>query len=299
MNNNLPLVSVAIITYNQKDFLRDAIESVLDQTYPNVEIVVGDDCSQDGTQEMLRKYEQKYSGKFVLKLAEKNIGITGNSNVVHHACTGKYIAWLGGDDLFNPDKLEKQVAFMEANPDYNIVYHNLDVFESPSGKHLFYFNNKSNCYIGNVRTLIKHGTFNGACATMVRHVASPDYGFDPDIPLASDWLYWIEHLINGGKIGYINEVMGKYRRHNKNVTSGLSEHAPQGYLDLLKTCEILKQKYPQYQKEVKHRLSIIYRTGRKYSYAQNLIKSLRHNIFNLPAAVVLGIYLFSFKKIKL
>jgi glycosyltransferase involved in cell wall biosynthesis len=299
MNNDLPLVSIAIITYNQKDFLKDAVESVLAQTYKNIEIVVGDDCSPDGSQEMLREYDKKYPGKFVLQLAEKNIGITGNSNAVHHACTGKYIAWLGGDDLFNPDKIEKQVAFMEAHHDHNIVYHNLDVFESPSGKHLFFFNNKSNTYTGDVRTMIKHGTFNGACSTMVRHSASPAYGFDSDIPLASDWLYWIEHLINGGKIGYINEVLGKYRRHNKNVTSGVSEHAPQGYLDLLKTCEILQQKYPQYQKEINHRLSIIYRTGRKYGYVENLIKSLKHNIFNFPAAAVLAIHLLSFKKIKL
>lgn len=298
-NNNPPLVSVAILTYNQEEFLREALETVLSQNYSNIQIVVGDDCSTDGTQAMLKEYEKNYPGKFVLHLAEKNSGITRNSNIIHKSCTGKYIAWLGGDDLFNPGKLEKQVAFLEANPDHNIVYHNLDVFESPSGKHLFYFNNRRNTYTGNVKMLIKHGTFNGACSTMVRRSASPQYGFDESIPVASDWLYWVEHLAKGGKIGYINEVLGKYRRHDKNVTSGISAHAPQGYIDLLTTCKILQQKYPQYQKEINHRLSIIYRTGRKYCYFKNLVKSLRYNIFNLPAGAVLAIHLLSFKKVKL
>lgn len=298
MNNNLPLVSVAIITYNQKDFLRDAVESVLNQTYTNVEIVVGDDCSQDGTQEMLRKYEQKYPGKFVLKLAEKNIGITGNSNAVHHACTGKYIAWLGGDDLFSPDKLEKQVAFMEANSDFNIVYHNLDVFASPSGRHLFYFTNRKNAYTGDVRILIKYGTFNGACSTMVRHSASPDYGYDARLPVASDWLYWVEHLAKGGKIGYINEVLGKYRRHDKNVTSGESPFAKQGYLDHIKTCEIVLEKYPQYAKEVKFRYSEVYRAGRHYGYSKYLLKSMQNNPFNFMAIAMLGLHIVSFGRFK-
>lgn len=77
-----PLVSVCIITYNQKKFLRECIESVLAQDYPNIEIIVGDDASTDGTQEMLREFETTYPDKFVLRLAKINMGITCNSNAV-------------------------------------------------------------------------------------------------------------------------------------------------------------------------------------------------------------------------
>ena len=69
-NNNPPLVSVAILTYNQEEFLREALETVLSQNYSNIQIVVGDDCSTDGTQAMLKEYEKNYPGKFVLHLAE-------------------------------------------------------------------------------------------------------------------------------------------------------------------------------------------------------------------------------------
>lgn len=297
--NETPLVSVAIITYNQKDYLKEAIESVLAQTYTNIEIVVGDDASTDGTHEMLYHYQQQYPNKFILKLAANNVGITANSNAVHFACNGKYIAWLGGDDLMLPTKIEKQVAYLEAHAAHNIVYHNVDVFESPGDKHLYYFNNAKTSFEGGIKTAIEHGTFNCACATMVRRSASPSYGFDSSIPVASDWLYWVEHLNNGGKMGYINEVLGRYRRHQKNVTSNASAHAPQGYLDLFTTCKILSSKYPQFQPQINKRLSIIYRSGRVYKYVENLKKSIQLNPFNLPSWVMLVVYMATFKKIKL
>ena len=295
----MPLVSVAIITYNQKKFLKLAIESVLLQDYKPIEIVVGDDCSIDGTQQMLKEYQQEYPEKFIIKLSEKNDGITSNSNAVHFSCSGKYIAWLGGDDLMLPGKITKQVAFLESNPDFNIVYHNLDVFDSQTGKHLYFFNNRISPHKGDITRLIKYGTFNGAPATMIRRSASPAYGFDERIPVASDWLYWVEHLAKGGKIGYINEVLGKYRRHSKNVTNPNSQKAPQGNIDTLETCNILLQRFPEYKKIINYRLSVFHRTLRKYDYKMNLLQSLKYNLFNIPSVIMLSVYFLSFKKIKI
>ena len=142
-NNNLPVVSVAIITYNQKEYLKECIESVLEQDYKNIEIVIADDCSTDGTQDMLKEYDKQYPNKFVLKLSEKNQGITPNSNLAHFACSGDYIAWMGGDDLMLPGKIKKQVEYMESNPNCTICYHNLDVFQSETNETLHYFNEKT------------------------------------------------------------------------------------------------------------------------------------------------------------
>jgi len=295
----MPLVSIAIITYNQKDFLKEAIQSVLQQNYEPIEIVIGDDCSTDGTQPMLLEFEKKYPGKFIIKLSSKNSGITTNSNKVHFACNGKYIAWLGGDDLMLPGKISKQVAFMESHPTYNIVYHNLEIFDSYTGNHIRFYNNTRNSYTGDITKTIKYGTFNGACATMVRRAASPGYGFDERIPVASDWLYWIEHLANGGKIGFINEVLGKYRRHNNNVSNPDSKQALQGYLDTIETCNFLLQKYPGYTRMINYRLSVFHRDLRKHDYIKNLLKSLRYNPFNVSSAILLAIHLVTFKRIKI
>jgi glycosyltransferase involved in cell wall biosynthesis len=214
----IPLVSIAIITYNQKEYLKECIESVLEQDYENIEIVVADDCSTDGTQEMLKGYEEKYPNKFVLKLSDRNQGITKNSNLAHFACKGKYIAWMGGDDLMLPGKIRRQVEYMENNPECTICYHNLDVFQSDTNETLYYFN-ENNKYEGDVRVVIKYGTFNGGCSNMVRADKVPKNGFNETLPIASDWLFWCECLLNGGTINYIDEVLGRYRRHQKNITA--------------------------------------------------------------------------------
>ena len=95
------------MTYNQKNYLKECIDSILSQDYENIEIIIADDYSKDGTQDMLKEYNQKYPNKFILKLSERNQGITKNSNLAHFACNGKYIAWMGGDDLMLPSKIIK------------------------------------------------------------------------------------------------------------------------------------------------------------------------------------------------
>lgn len=294
-----PLVSVAIVTYNQKEFLIEAIESVLKQDYDNIEIVVGDDCSIDGSQNLLLEYQLKYPEKFILKFSQKNEGITKNANKVQDSCNGKYIAWLGGDDLMLPTKIIKQVQFLENNENYNIVYHNLDVFESPSGKHLYYYNRKKNNFTGDIKTVIKHGTFNGACSSMFRKCAAPYPAYNPILIVASDWLYTIEHLRGGGKIGFIDEVLGKYRRHQNNVSSSTSPLAKQGLTDTFKTAEILSEKYPMYKMDITYWYSTYYRGRRKFNYAENLKKSISYNLFNVKSLLMLSVYYLSFKKIKL
>lgn len=250
--SELPLVSVAIITYNQKGYLRECIESVLTQDYSNLEVVVADDGSTDGTQDMLREYAAKYPGMFVLVLSDKNRGITNNSNSAHFACSGKYIAWMGGDDLMLSDKINKQVNFMENNPDCTICYHDLDVFESHTGRRINLFSEKNKPREGGVKVSIRHGVFNGACSSMVRKNKTPEYGYDESIPVASDWLYWVETLMNGGEIRYINEVLGRYRRHDGNVTN-IKAGIGQNVLDHLNSCNLIMTKYPKYFKHAIYR----------------------------------------------
>lgn len=296
MYNQLPLVSVAIITYNQKEYLKECIESVLEQDYDNIEIVVADDCSTDGTQQMLEEYDRKYPNKFVLKLSDKNQGITKNSNLAHFACSGKYIAWMGGDDLMLPEKIKKQVEYMEKNPECTICYHNLEVFQSETNKTLYYFNEKYK-YIGDVYASIKYGTFNGACSTMARKDKTPKHGFNELIPVASDWLYWVESLHNGGTITYIDEILGRYRRHDNNITKKTSNIA-QNQIDHLNSCHIILQLDKKYFKAVYFRYSIILRSLRhQLNYTEALLQSLKSN-FNLKAFFALVLYLISLKRVK-
>lgn len=292
----IPLVSIAIVTYNQKIYLEECIESILDQDYSNIEIIVADDGSTDGTHEMLHDYNQKHRGLFVLHLAVKNLGITKNHNVAHFSCNGKYIAWMGGDDLMLPGKLSKQVAFMEANPECTLLYHNLDVFYSDGNQDSYLLNSKKNAKEGDIKTMIKYGSFNGGCSTMLRRSRAPQYGFDERLPIASDWMYWVDALGNGGEIRFLDEVLGRYRRHANNVTSQNNYNA---YIDHLNSCNILLTKYPYLQKIILYRYSENLRALRykeKANYLNWLKASFRVGL-NSKSLVALLLYFFSFKKI--
>ena len=245
-----PLVSVAIVTYNQCAFLEECIESVLDQDYRNIEIVVADDGSTDGTVDLLHRYDTEHPGRFRLVLSDHNRGITPNSNAAHFACAGKYIAWIGGDDLMLPGKISKQVAFMEGNPGCSICYHDLDVFESESNRTIRLRSQGQRPRCGDIRTAIRYSTFNGACSTMVRRSDTPPHGFDPRLPVASDWLYWIETLAGGGRIEYIDAVLGRYRRHAGNVTRRVNSGFNQAGLDHFTSCHIALSKFPEYARDV-------------------------------------------------
>jgi glycosyltransferase involved in cell wall biosynthesis len=119
------MVSVCCTTYNHKDFISQTIESFLMQeTNFRYEIVVGDDCSTDGTTEILKSYKEKYPDMIKIIYPEKNRGAHLNTINTLSACEGKYIALCDGDDFWtSPQKLQKQVDFLENNPEYIICCH--------------------------------------------------------------------------------------------------------------------------------------------------------------------------------
>ena len=215
---NIPLVSVGIGTYNHKQFIGECIDSVLAQDYENIEIVIADDGSIDGTREILQEYRRKNPHKITLLLSPNNQGITKNANLAHFNCKGKYAALIDGDDIILPEKIKIQVAYMEAHPKCTISYHNCEIFESDTGKILGYCHNHSYAPQGDIGTLLIHGLFNGSPSSMARREKTPGNGFDEKILYSPDWLYWIETLVNGGEIRYINKIMGRYRRHKGNIT---------------------------------------------------------------------------------
>ncbi|MBI4487537.1 MAG: glycosyltransferase [Deltaproteobacteria bacterium] len=110
-----PVVSVIIPTYNRWPMLSDAIESVRSQSYKEFELIVVDDGSQDGTVEKLRRY-----GSRLCLLSQPRRGVAAARNLGVRSSSGRYLAFLDSDDLWQPGKLETQVAFMDAAPEVQI-----------------------------------------------------------------------------------------------------------------------------------------------------------------------------------
>jgi glycosyltransferase involved in cell wall biosynthesis len=140
-----PRVSVQILTYNHAEFVAQALDSVLRQrTSFDWEIVVGDDCSTDGTCEILELYARKHPERIRLLLRPQGLGphdlnLAGNNNFLatYHECRGEYVALLDGDDYWTDDsKLEKQVRFLDTHPSCSLSCHAVAVeYSGERGRH--------------------------------------------------------------------------------------------------------------------------------------------------------------------
>lgn len=130
-----PLVSVILIAYNHEKYIHKALDSIVMQVVNfDYEVIVAEDCSTDSTPRILRKYAAKYPELFSLILHDKNVGVVRNSRDARKKCRGKYIAVLEGDDYWiDPLKLQKQVDFMESNPEYVACAHEI-MFIDRNGK---------------------------------------------------------------------------------------------------------------------------------------------------------------------
>jgi glycosyltransferase involved in cell wall biosynthesis len=250
-----PLVSVAVVTYNQKAFLEECLTSILAQDYPNFEIVVADDGSTDGTAELLERFDREHPGKFVIRRFAENQGVTANHNQALAACRGKYISWIAGDDLMLAGKLSAQVAHMEAHPDCSICYHDIELFDSDSGQTILRWSEVDPPRRGRFGTLVRYGHFNAAISSMVRASQSPKQ-FDSSIPIASDWLYYVECLAGGGTIEPIPGLYARQRRHGANVTGPMARaQPPHLFVEHLQSCAVILGRWPEAAADVRYRMS--------------------------------------------
>ncbi len=243
--NDCPLVSVIIITYNQESFIAEAIESCLSQSFSDYEVLVCDDGSTDSTANIITFYSKKDS-RIIPILGGDNMGISENANRGLRKAKGKYIAWLGGDDLMSPEKLKMQVSLLERN--FNAVgcVHDAEVFQSETGSSLGNFSMWANGYQGllngDVRLWFMPGYKMLPSTVMFRADCAPKNGFDRRLKYTNDWLFDVE-VFQNGKVLAINQVLGKYRRHESNVTSSnsLREIAVE---DNLLAVSIVEARYP-------------------------------------------------------
>ncbi|MDX1699727.1 MAG: glycosyltransferase [Melioribacteraceae bacterium] len=127
------MVSINCITYNHEEYIVDAIESFLMQvTNFNFEILIGEDCSTDNTRVIVQDYARRYPEKIRIITSEKNVGGRKNSVRLQENSRGKYIAICEGDDYWtDPNKLQKQVDYMELNPNCTLCFHAAEIVIAP------------------------------------------------------------------------------------------------------------------------------------------------------------------------
>jgi glycosyltransferase involved in cell wall biosynthesis len=247
-----PKVSVIVPIYNQVSFIRETVESVLAQDHQNIELVLSDDGSTDGTSEVLREYAADEPERVKIVASDENTGIAGAFNRALEAHRGDYIAWLGGDDVMLPDKLSRQVAALKMHPEAIGCCHDAEVFDSDSGRAYGRFtevyNGRRGVRDGGVELLLDPGYMMLPSTMMVRSSAVGDLRFDQRIRVSNDWLFDIELFQRGLIIG-MDDVLARYRRHQSNVTSQVSDALE----DALVVLAVADARYPQLHRLIRRR----------------------------------------------
>lgn len=212
------LVSIIMPSYNTAKFISETIESVLAQTYTNWELIIVDDCSTDNTDEVVKSFLSDNRIKYIKN--EKNSGAAVSRNRALREAKGKWIAFLDSDDLWMPDKLQKQIAFMKEN-DYHFSYTNyVEINEAsiPNGR-----------IITGPKRIPKRGMYNYCwmgCLTVMYDAETIGLIQIADIKKNNDYAMWLK-ACKKADCYLLDEVLAKYRKRSGSI----SNH---GYTKLIK-----------------------------------------------------------------
>lgn len=247
-----PLASVCIITYNHEKYISQAIESVLMQkTNFAWEIVIGEDCSQDFTAQILSKYKDKFPNQITLILQEKNVGAIRNAYEFSiPACRGKYIAFLEGDDYWTDEfKLQKQVDFLESNPDYGLVHGDVNHYYQESNSMIMAYNRTNSIKIpqGSIfeDLLIPSHLIKTMTVCFRKELVEKYFNYGIAIErkwLLSDLPLWLD-ISYHSKIHYFDAVFATYRLADESASRSKSvEKKYQYFLSVLDIFKVYTQK---------------------------------------------------------
>lgn len=225
----MPKVSVIIPTYNQVCFLREAIDSVLEQTFSDFEVLVVDDGSTDNTAEVI----EAVSDLRVRYIRQDNQGQGGARNTGLSASKGEYIAFLDSDDRFLPDKLESQIHVLDDREEVGLVAGGW-VFIDAQGKNLFERHPWVALSDLGVRTWLYGCPFAVHSVLVRRSWLEQVSGFDDDRQLrgTEDWDLWLRLAYAGCHMAWIKRVVCSYRIHSTNTIRDASNKA-QGIISVL------------------------------------------------------------------
>jgi teichuronic acid biosynthesis glycosyltransferase TuaG len=211
-----PLVSVIVPAYNAEKYIKATIESALEQTYRNLEVVVGDDGSTDGTREIVQALAAR--DPRVKYFSQKNAGQSAARNLAIAHAQGKYIAFLDADDLFLPTKLEEQVGYLEAHPDCGVSYCNIYHFFDGDPTHLYRFDVPTPS--GLLFDKLLRANFINPLTVVLRKELLDRYGaFEPTFRRVDEQYLWLKLSWNGAQFCHLPRALGRYRVHRASLSN--------------------------------------------------------------------------------
>lgn len=205
------LVSIIMPNYNGAKYLQETINSVLAQTYTNWELLFVDDCSTDNSLEIVRSYNDS---RIKILQNDKNSGAAVSRNYALLEAKGKWIAFLDSDDLWLPEKLKKQIAFMETNG-YAFTFTDYDVIDENSAT-ISHF--KPRLDICMYKDILKHNHI--GCLTVIYDSEKIGKVLMPTNAIKrEDLACWLSILKKGERAYCLHECLAQYKVHSNSVSS--------------------------------------------------------------------------------
>lgn len=237
-----PLLSVCVITYNHAPYILQSLESVASQKVNfSMELIIADDCSKDGTSQIVEGFLKSYKGQVNYLKREKNFGAANNFIDMISRAKGKYIALCEGDDYWtDKHKLQKQVSFLEQYPDYSLCCH--DVLFKIRYKRYRNFQWDAP-FDSDIKDLLKRGNYISTASVVLKN--HPDVlSFLNKFPHApnGDYLIYIS-AAQRGKIRIMKEKMAVYRVHSGGTWSQLG--IEKAFIKSLIALEMLFEELPE------------------------------------------------------
>lgn len=244
---NIPLVSVIIPTYNGARFIKETIQSALDQTYPNSEIIVIDDGSTDNTPDIVKSIHDQR----IIFIRQENAGVASARNHAIRISKGDYIAFLDHDDLWLPVKLEKQIPLFERDATAGLVICDTIFFNENGDVKRLYAKKKPP--VGNVFRALLTNYFISLETAILRRSAldSLDEWFDERLSMIEE-VELFARVAYTWNVAYFDEPLAKWRMHDASYTFRRRERFPkERKLMLEKFCRIFDNLRKEYSSEIK------------------------------------------------
>lgn len=207
-----PLVSIIIPVYNGENYIKDAINSAINQTYKNIEIIVVDDGSRDNTANIVKSFSER-----VIYIYKDNGGVASALNYAIRAARGDYISWLSHDDIYYTNKIEEEINELKNVDEKTVIYSGFELvnerlelittFENSSKTEYRRLNN-------NFYSILLSDI--GGCTLLIPKKVFDDVGFfDEKLLCVQDYEFWFRMFRYGYKVKYIPKVLLQYRMHGK------------------------------------------------------------------------------------
>lgn len=285
-----PLVSVIVVCYNAAEFIIDTLESVKAQTYKNIEVIVSDDGSKDGTVDIAKAWIEENKQAFVrteIITVDHNTGVSANYNRAVRACEGEWIKNVDGDDLITPNCIQDNISFLESTPEAKIVFSNAIIFREVKGekenlgfcitekkKSFFTLNSKDQYKTLLYDNILPSQTCFVKSSLLKSHPYNEHYKALEDAPM------WVQLTKDGNRFFYCDSVTALYRKNESTTNSSQKFYSP-FYVESI--MNYFWNEKIHYIKE--EELNDAYNNNRRFllliEFAESILKNKKNSFSNL------------------